>query len=137
MQKPSPRNLFYVHFTDDEGLSEIIRTKEIWDSSIVPGVYAVALGGAYVPGVQETSLGRPKHRKKVVLFSTYTYPDLVYPEEVVWKEKKIKLRTAVELPYKKALRLLDGSKVWEDEEAPIGMDDGVLGYPTKDGKKQW
>ena len=110
---------------------------KIWESSMVSGVYGVALGGAYVPGVQETSLGRAKHRKRAVLFSTYKYPDQVFPEEVIWREKKIKLRTVVEISYKKAVRLLDSSQIWEDTDAPFGYMDGVYGYPTKDGKQKW
>jgi len=137
MQKPHTRDLFYIHFTDDEGLDGILQTKELIESSIVTGVYAVAVGGAHVPGVQETYLGRAKHRKKAVLFSTYDYPDLVFPEEVLWKKPKIKLRTAVEIPYHKAKRLLDSSKVWEDAEASFGYQDGVYGYPSKDAKKKW
>jgi len=137
MKKPAPRNLFYVHFTDDEGLQSILATKELWESSIVTGVYAVALGGAYVPSVQETSLGRAKHRKRAVLFSTNIYPDKVFPEEVIWRRKSIPLLTAVEIPYKKAVRLLDSSKMWEDLDAPFGFMDGVWGYPTKDGKQKW
>lgn len=131
MKKPSIKALFYVHFTDEEGVKKILESKELWKSSYVSSVYAVAVGGAHVPGVQETSHGRPKNRKSAVLFSTYDYPDLVYPEEVLWEKDKIKLRTVVEIPYRKAVKLLDDSKVWEDLDASFGYQDGVYGYPSK------
>jgi len=56
----------YIHFTDSAGAQAIKDSRALWKSSFVDGIYAVAKGGAFVPGVQQTSLGRAKSREIAV-----------------------------------------------------------------------
>lgn len=99
----------YIHFTDLEGMKGIQATGELWGSSYVEGVFAIPVGGHFVPGVQMSKLGRAKSRLAAVFFTTPILPDYCYPEECVWKTDKIpvkivKLGTAL-----MAKKYLDGS----------------------------
>lgn len=79
----------YIHLTDKQGALGIQKTKTLWSSSIVEGVYAVAVGGTFVPDVQMTRLGRAKSRLTAVYFTTPLLPDYCTPEECVWKHSEI------------------------------------------------
>jgi len=79
----------YIHLTDKQGALGIQKTKTLWASSIVEGVYAVAVGGTFVPDVQMTRLGRAKSRLTAVYFTTPLLPDYCTPEECVWKHSEI------------------------------------------------
>lgn len=99
----------YVHFTSAEDAQKIAQSGILWKSSIVSGVYAVAAGGVFVPGVQHTKLGRAKERSVAVVFETDELPDVAYPEEVIWHLDRLKIRDAQVVPAQQAQKLLDGS----------------------------
>lgn len=132
-----PQKLRYLHFTDEAGALAMIKEKKLLASSFISGVYAIAVGGASVPGVQQTKLGRAKHRKVAILFTTDELPDSVFPEEVVWSKPSIRLRTARLIPTKRALAMLDGSKVVRDPELGPGYDTiaGIPRHPTRPDPK--
>jgi hypothetical protein len=126
-RKIRPKQLRYLHFTDETGALAMIKEKKLLASSYISGVYAIAVGGANVPGVQQSKMGRAGHRKVAILFTTDELPDSVFPEEVVWSKPSIRLRTAKILPTKRALAMLDGSKVVRDPED--SMKDTIAGIP--------
>lgn len=84
----------YLHFTDLEGAKAISESGVLWKSSFGPAgsVFAVVEGGAWVPGVQMTSMGRAKSRSAVVIFETDYLPDSAYPEEVIWHMSELPIR---------------------------------------------
>lgn len=91
----------YIHFTDAVGAKAIKDSGALWKSSFVDGVYATAKGGSYVPGVQQTKLGRAKSRDTAVYFTTRDLPNYAMPEECVWKRDSllidnIEIRSATE-----------------------------------------
>jgi hypothetical protein len=121
--------LQYVHFTDAKGALGMVKEKRIWQSEYAaPAVYAVAVGGAYVPGVQKTNMGRAKSREVAILFTTDEFPDVIVPEEVMWHKDAIRVKTARIIPAAQAKRLLDGSKV---------VGDTILGIPHHPSKMDW
>lgn len=99
----------YVHFTDRRGARSIVKTGTIEASSIFvePTVFAVVAGGAYVPGVQRTRLGRAQDRDWAVVFETDVRPDAAYPEEVMWRTEELPVRDPRVVPADEALILLD------------------------------
>lgn len=76
----------FLHFTDAAGAEGIIGSGrlEAAGSPFPSAVFAVAVGGAWVPGVQRSKLGRAQNRDYALLFSTPLLPDLVHSEEAVW-----------------------------------------------------
>jgi len=129
-QKPTRASkLQYVHFTDAEGALGMVKEKRIWQSVYAsPAVYAVAVGGKYVPGVQQSNLGRAKERGVAILFTTDEFPDLVYPEEVMWHKPSITIKAARIIPIWQAIKLLDGSLV---------RDDKLVGIPEHPSTHDW
>lgn len=117
----------YIHFTDAEGAQGIKKTRKLWKSSIIEGVYAVAVGAPSVPGVQQTKLGRAKSRNIAVYFTTNILPDYCYPEECVWLTDEIPVTVIKTIPTQEALNDLDGA-------TPVIGSDFVqrLGIPTKE-----
>jgi hypothetical protein len=112
-----PRDVKYIHFTDEKGALGIMKTKRLAKSGFINGVFAIAVGGEYVPGVLPgPSLGRAKHRQVALVFTTNELPDSVSPEEVVWAKRNIKLRTVKMISVAKAKRLLDGSLVKAEKD---------------------
>jgi hypothetical protein len=99
----------YIHFTDVQGAKGIADSKELWASSVIEGVYAAVVGGASVPEVQQTRLGRAKNRDVAVYFTTNVLPDYCTPEECVWLEKKIPVKVVKVTSAAKARKDLDGS----------------------------
>jgi hypothetical protein len=99
----------YVHFTDNEGARQILDSGNLLKSSIVDGVFAVAVGGSYVPETQQTRLGRAKNRNVAVVFQTPELPDVAFPEEVIWHLEKIPVYNVEIMPADQARTLLDGS----------------------------
>ena len=101
----------YVHFTDISGARGIIQDKTIRSSSFSsePLVYAVAVGGKYVPGVQRTKLGRAKNRNAAVVFETNITPDVAFVEEVIWYLPELPISNPHAMPADKAAELLDDS----------------------------
>lgn len=99
----------YIHFTDKEGAMGIAKSKELWSSSIIEGVYAVALGAAHVPEVQHTKLGRAKSRNYAVYFTTTDLPNYCYPEECVWLKEKIPVKIVKITAASNGIKDLDGS----------------------------
>lgn len=82
----------YLHFTDLAGAKAIRETGTLMSSSFIEGVYAVQEGSPFVPGVQQTTLGRAKNRKVAVVFTTPVKPDYCYPEECVWRREDIPVK---------------------------------------------
>lgn len=122
----------YIHFTDLAGARAIIQSGQL-KSAGVPfpdAVFAVAVGGAYVPNVQQTKLGRAKNRLVAILFTTPELPDKAFPEEVLWHMPSIPIKVEKVLPAKAAAeRYLDDSipRDSETEELkiplhPVSMD---------------
>jgi hypothetical protein len=122
--------LKYVHFTDPKGALGMVKEKKIWQSDYAGfAVYAVAVGGSYSPGVQLSKMGRaPKGRDVAIVFTTDEFPDILYPEEVMWHKKEIKIKTAKIIPANQAIKLLDGSLVKDDE---------LRGIPTHPSTTDW
>ena len=110
--------LQYVHFTDAKGALGMVKRKELDKCSYTDGVYAIAVGGVYVPSVQRTKMGRAKSRDVAILFTTDELPDIADVEEVIWHKSKIRLKTAKIIPIHQAIRLLDGRLVKELEDWP-------------------
>lgn len=99
----------YIHFTDMAGAEGIAKSKELWKSSFIEGVYAVALGALSVPDVQQTKLGRAKSRDVAVYFTTPVLPDYCYPEECVWQADKIPVKVLKIVQTTASVKDLDGS----------------------------
>lgn len=95
----------YLHFTSEADAKAIVASGELWECSFVSGVYAVAVGGELVPGVQATKLGRAKDRTFAVVFTTEEAPACVFPEEVIWRTKSLKIQGFV-VPAAEAQALL-------------------------------
>lgn len=121
--------LQYIHFTDSEGALGMVKEKRIWKSSYAAdAVYAIAVGGTYVPGVQQSKMGRAKSRDVAILFTTDEFPDTISPEEVIWHKPEIAIKTARIIPIWKATKLLDGSLV---------KDDTLVGVPQHPSTFDW
>jgi len=99
----------FIHFTDAVGAKAIKDSHALWKSSFVEGIYAVAKGGACVPGVQQTTLGRAKSRDIAVYFTTIDLPDYCFPEECVWKRDSIIIDVVDVKTASEAQKDLDGS----------------------------
>jgi len=114
------RKQYYLHFTDLAGLEGIRKTGVIWKSSYGPinSVFAIVVGGAAVPGVQMSSMGRAKVRSQAILFETNLDPDVAYPEEVMWHMDSLPIKIINVLSPSKAKKLLTDSI---PEDADVGM----------------
>jgi len=99
----------YIHLTDKEGALGIQKSGKLWASSFVEGVYAIPVGGRFVPGVQMTKLGRAKSRLVAVYFITPELPDYCVPEECVWKQEEIPVVVTKITNAVRAREDLDGS----------------------------
>lgn len=97
----------YLHFTSPKDAKEIIRSGELWPSSFVSGIYAIAVGGSSSPGVQQTKLGRTSDRSMAVIFETDELPDVAFPEEVIWHLPALRIKNAKMMPTVEAIKLLD------------------------------
>lgn len=117
----------YIHFTDSASAEAIKNSGVLWSSSIIEGVYAVAVGAPSVPGVQQTKLGRAKSRDRAVYFTTSELPDYCYPEECVWLTDKLPIVVTNITSTQKALNDLN-------ESIPVIGTDFVqrLAIPTKE-----
>lgn len=126
----------YLHYTsvDDAHAIAASGTLEL-SRTITAAVYAVAVGGEAVPGVQHRC--RPDaSRDAAVLFDTNEAPCLRWPEEVIWhRDTALPLTEAVVLTAADADTLLDGSAT-PDEDTSLCPPDGCgphrrsLGLPT-------
>ena len=76
----------FLHFTDEPGAEGIIGSGRLRASGspFPSAVHAAAVGGAWVPGVQRTEMGRARNRNFALLFTTPELPDIVRPEEAMW-----------------------------------------------------
>lgn len=96
----------YFHFTSLADAQKIVASGELWECSFVSGVYAVPEGGALVPGVQCTSMGRTKDRSMAVVFTTDVAPDVRYPEENIWHLPSLPIKDAFIVPASEAKAML-------------------------------
>lgn len=101
----------YLHFTNLADADKIKRTGELWQSSYGPmgAVFAVAIGGAWVPSVQMSSMGRAKIRSAAVIFETKYLPDGAWPEEVMWHLGKLPINVVNITTPSKVKDMLDSS----------------------------
>lgn len=99
----------YIHLTDKDGAKAIRDSQKLWKSSFADGVYAIAKGASFVPGVQMTRLGRAKNRAFAVYFTTPELPSYCTPEECVWKLPEIPVRVLNITSTLRAKQDLDGS----------------------------
>jgi hypothetical protein len=108
--------VLFVHFTSRPAAEAILASGQLSLSNVVVNaVFAVAVGGVAVPGVQHDYTGR---RNVAVLFATDSAPDTLFPEEVIWhRTKPLPIRDAVLISATEADALLTG--------APGIPDDGV------------
>lgn len=128
-RKVRASKLRYIHFTDAEGALGMVKEKRIWQSDFAaPAVYAVAVGGTFVPGVQQTRHGRASKRDVAILFTTDEFPDVLNPEEVLWHKDAIRVKSAKIIPVWKARKMLDGSMV---------KDDTLTGVPAHPSTFDW
>ena len=97
----------FFHFTSLEDAQKIVASGELWECSYVSGVYAVPEGGALVPGVQCTSMGRTKDRSMAVVFTTDVAPDVCYPEENIWHLSALLIKDAFIVPAIEAQAMLN------------------------------
>jgi len=93
----------FLHFTSRKDAGLIKRSGKLWSSSYVEGVYAIEEGGAYIPGVQQGSLGRTKVRDTAVVFTTRVPPNQRYSEETIWYADSIPVRVLEVLPVDRAV----------------------------------
>jgi hypothetical protein len=98
----------FLHFTNRVDAETMIAAGIIGRSrTIVDAVYAVAVGGELVPGVQHTLAGE---RDVAILFTTDIAPDTAYVEEVIWhRPTDLPITDAIIIPAAEADALLDGS----------------------------
>jgi len=107
----------YLHFTSLEDAARIESSGYLMKSSFIDGVYAVAVGGAAVPGVQQTKLGRTSDRSVAIVFETDVEPNFAYPEEIIWKNIDcLPIQIVDILPTEEAVKLLDDSIPYRDED---------------------
>lgn len=101
----------YIHFTSIGDAKAIQESKELWKSSYGPAgsVFAIAVGAAYVPGVQRSSMGRTKTRAAAVVFETDYLPDVVHPEEAMWHMDKLPIKNIQIVTPAEAIKMLDDS----------------------------
>lgn len=104
----NPASVRYVRFASEEGAYATVKAKKVKESTYIEGIYAVAEGGTYVPGVV---LGKNRDREWAVVFKTKQFPNAVYPEEVIWYGKSIPITSAKVVPASEARKLLTGSRV--------------------------
>lgn len=101
--------MLYVHFTNLEDAAKIKKSKVLWSSSYIEGVYAVAQGGFFSSAVALSKLGRVSDRKVAVVFKTRYLPDYAVPEEVVWHMEKLPIEVVKLTTVEGAKRLIDES----------------------------
>jgi hypothetical protein len=67
-------------------------------------------GGTYVPGTQQSSLGRAANRDYAVVFETEETPAVIYPEEVIFHPANdyLLITKAVVVTASEAVALLTG-----------------------------
>lgn len=111
----------FVHFTTEADAAAIVASGVLFLSRVFSNtVFAAAVGGANVPGVQHkcrTEDGdflsfedSPECRSAAVLFTTDADPWAVFPEEVLWKrDTPLPLSDATVISAAEAEALLDGS----------------------------
>jgi hypothetical protein len=117
----------YIHFTSPEDAEKILTSQQLWKSSYVDAIFAVAEGGAFQPTVQNTSMGRTKDRSVAIVFETDDLPDVAYPEEVIWHMDVLPIKNPEVMLGKDAIKLLDGS-------IPVNSDDWLM-IPLHPSKK--
>lgn len=110
----------YLHFTDSNGVEGIKKTGTLWASSFGPvnSVFAIVQGGAWVPGVQMTTMGRAKTRSFVIVFETKILPDYSVEEETVWHLASIPVRILDVISPNEAKTMLNDSMPVDGE---VGM----------------
>ncbi len=115
----------YLHFTDLEGAKAIKASGHIKKAGppFANAVFAIAVGGAYVPSVQQTKLGRAKNRLIALLFTTPLLPDVAFPEEVMWHLDKLPIDIEKVMPAKFA------AEKYLDDSIPRDPDTEVLKIP--------
>jgi hypothetical protein len=115
----------YIHFTDMSGAKAIRQSGVLMASSFISGVYAVKEGSPFVPGVQQTTLGRAKNRKVAVVFTTPLKPDYCYPEECVWRLDEIPVKVERVMLASQAVK--DYLQVVKEARTPYAL--GLPGGP--------
>jgi hypothetical protein len=119
----------YIHFTNLEGARKIRSSGVLLKSSYVDAIFAVAMGGQYVPDVQRSSLGRAKTRNVAIYFTTQVMPDYCRPEECVWHGDSIPVKIKKIGFADNAVKDLDGSLEVDPE------DDHLIGVETIETRK--
>lgn len=103
----------FVHFTSKAHAALIVESMTLLLSrTISNAVYAAAVGGKYVPGVQRGGGGidAVNAREVAVLFTANIAPDTVFVEEVIWhRDTPLTLVDAMVIDHDEAVALLDGS----------------------------
>jgi len=121
LEAASPASIRYVRFASEEGARATVKSKKIKQATYIEGIYAVAEGGTYVPGVV---LGKDRDRDWAVVFKTKLRPNAIYPEEVIWYGKSIPVTSARVVPASEARKLLTGSRV-----VTVNGDETLKGIP--------
>lgn len=109
----------FIHFTCREHAEVIVESLRLlpcsYLGSFVEGMapaYGIAVGGAYVPSVQRSPLGRSDTMDTAVLFTTSAAPKWICPEEVVWdvpEDGALALEEATIVSLEDAIACLDDS----------------------------
>lgn len=123
----------YVHFTDLPGARAIVKSGKLLASGapFADAVHAVVEGGAFVPSVQQTKLGRAKNRLIAIVFEASELPDKAFPEEVLWHLPSIDINVIKVLPAQSAAERYLTDTVPRDDETeeldiplhPVNMND--------------
>jgi len=127
----------YIHFTDIAGAKAISKSGHIKSAGapFASAVFAIAVGGAYVPSVQQTKLGRAKNRLVAILFTANDLPDAAFPEEVEWHMPMLPISIEKVLPAKAA------AEQYLDDSLPRDSETEILDIPmhpvTIDDKGDW
>jgi hypothetical protein len=118
------RKQYYLHFTDLAGIEGIKQSGVIWKSSYGPinSVFATVVGGAWVPGVQMSSMGRAKIRSQIILFESNLLPDVAYPEEVMWHMSELPVKVKNIVSPSKAKKILTDSISFDEETGMLKID---------------
>jgi len=121
----------YIHFTTVEDAAAMVASGIIGKSrTIEDAVYAVAVGGRSVEGVQYGGgagvIGAPG-RQVAILFATNEIPDAIYCEEIIWhRDSDLPIHDAMIVPAEEAIAALDDSLAIPEWPGIFIEDDGTI-----------
>lgn len=113
-EMPYSNELRFIHFTTKERANEILKSRKLLRTpegivnSGPSNIYAISVDfGVFAPLVQLTHIKKKSWNDIVaVKFTTNVPPDVIFPEEAVWRKDNIKLNSADIISLKEAISLI-------------------------------